>query len=168
MQHQFGVGRIVSHLLKQQSSHSKHPVPFCRPGGLGWLSGSTSSTVTAKWPKHSMSLCQVPSCLVSGPSWSLCSASVRFCVRCSVGLRSKCLVESLSDVVWVWWRLPRPGRSPQVCVCSVTSCRLQWLPPTEKATWSQSVCLSSVSWLAASTTQTWKHTPIYKHLSVSI
>lgn len=153
-------------------------------GGLRRINCWRASPSEDKWSKHSMLLCQVPSCLVSGPSWSLCSASV--CVRVSVraapyvcvyNIRvnvveiERCRVNVFVRVGVCLLNISLQGDLR--CVSSVTSCHLQWLPPTEKATWSLRVCARVCVYIfvycvAMSTTETWKYTAVYKHLSVSI
>lgn len=123
-----------------------------------------SVAVEDKWSKHSMLLCQVPSCLVL-VLYGVCAqrrcacvcACFRPCrpvrlynIRVNVVKIERCRVNVLVCVGVCLLNISLEGDLR--CVSSVTSCHLQWLPPTEKASWSLRVyaCVSiylSTVWL---------------------
>lgn len=75
------------------------PVPLLlrKTAMTDWL---RSASIKNRRPKHSMSHCQVPSCLALGLSWSLCVKSLCFCWYRSVCLLVVAVVETGRCCLW--------------------------------------------------------------------
>ncbi|RVE65908.1 hypothetical protein OJAV_G00121520 [Oryzias javanicus] len=95
-----------------------------------WL---RSASIKNRRPKHSMSHCQVPSCLALGLSWSLCVKSLCFFWYRSVCLLVVAVVETGRFCLWACGG----------CVSSFVSVCEFFVPKSGKIRWKRGICPSS-------------------------